>query len=119
MHIEQTTLSNGLTVLTNSLPHFESAAFGAFVNVGARRELAANNGIAHFTEHLMFKCNHRRSALDIATQIEVLGSDINAFTSMDMTAYYTTGLAKHIDQSIEIIGDVMTDSLFAPEEIAV
>lgn len=118
MQVEQTILSNGLVVISRSSRHLESASIGAFVNVGSRQETKANNGIAHFCEHLMFKGTSTRSAYDISKQIEVLGSDINAFTGMDLTAYYATGLATHIDQSIEIIGDAVTDSLFAPPDIA-
>jgi predicted Zn-dependent peptidase len=118
MHFEQTKLANGLLVITGALPHLESAACGVFVNAGARHETAHNNGVAHFCEHLMFKGTPSRTAYDIAKQIEVLGSTINAFTSKDMTAYYTTGLAEHIDESIEIIGDAVVNSLFAPAEIS-
>jgi predicted Zn-dependent peptidase len=117
MHVEQTILANGLLVITGALPHLESAACGVFVNAGARHETEQNNGAAHFCEHLMFKGTTSRTAYDIAKQIEVLGSEINAFTSKDMTAYYTTGLATHIDASVEIIGDALVNSLFAPAEI--
>lgn len=117
MQFEQTLLSGGLMVITHSSPHLESVSLGAFVNAGSRQETALNHGVAHFLEHLLFKGTQNRTANEIATQIEVLGSDINAFTSTDMTAVHATGLASHGGQSIEIIGDMITHSLFASPDI--
>lgn len=117
MHVEQTRLSNGLLVITAASPYLESAACGAFINAGARQETIANNGVAHFLEHLMFKGTTSRSAYEIVKQIEILGSDINAYTSTGMTAYHSTGLAINIAESIDIIGDALTDPLFAADDI--
>lgn len=118
MQIEQTVLENGLRVVTAHLPGFDSAAVGAFVNAGARCETAENGGIAHFLEHMAFKGTSSRSALQIATEVEVLGSHVNAFTSQSMTAYFVTGLNTNMDQAIAILGDVLTDSVYDPKEIA-
>ena len=119
MNIEQSVLPNGLRVVSARLPGFDSAAVGAFIDAGARNETAANNGIAHFLEHMAFKGTARRSALQIGAEIEVLGSNINAYTSHERTAYFVTGLKGTIGQSVAILGDVLTGSRFTPEDIAV
>jgi predicted Zn-dependent peptidase len=119
MDIQLTTLASGLRVLTARLPGFDSAAVAAFVDSGSRNETAEENGIAHFLEHMAFKGTARRDALTIAREIEILGSNINAYTSQDITAYFVTGLASNIEKSVAIIGDVLTASTFAEAEIAI
>jgi predicted Zn-dependent peptidase len=118
MDIQMTTLPNGLRVVTANLPGFDSAAVAAFVDSGSRNETPAENGIAHFLEHMAFKGTTSRSALDIAREIENLGSNINAFTSQGITAYFVTGLASNIEKAVAIIGDVLTASVFSEAEIA-
>ncbi len=112
-----TTLPNGLRVVTASLPGFDSAAVAAFVDSGSRNETAGENGIAHFLEHMAFKGTATRSALTIAREVENLGSNMNAFTSQSMTAYYVTGLAANLEKSVAIIGDILTGSVFDAAEI--
>jgi predicted Zn-dependent peptidase len=119
MNIEQSVLPNGLRVISVNLPGFDSAAVGAFVKAGARQETEANNGIAHFLEHMAFKGTKTRNALQIGQEIEVLGSNINAYTSHDQTAYFVTGLKTNVAQSVAILGDVLTASVFDPKDIAV
>jgi len=119
MDIHMTTLPNGLRVVTANLPGFDSAAVAAFVDCGSRNETEGENGIAHFLEHMAFKGTTSRSALDIAREIENLGSHINAFTSQGTTAYYATGLASNVEKAIAIIGDVLTASAFDETEIGV
>ncbi len=117
MNIEQTTLPNGLRVVSVNLPGFDSAAVAAFVKAGARNETEANNGIAHFLEHMAFKGTRTRSALQIGAEIEVLGSNVNAYTSHETTCYFVTGLKGTIDRSVAIIGDVLCNSVFEPKDI--
>jgi predicted Zn-dependent peptidase len=119
MELHLTTLPNGLRVITANLPGFDSAAVAAFIDCGARNETADENGIAHFLEHMAFKGTTSRSALDIAREIENLGSHINAYTSQGITAYFVTGLATTVEKSVAIIGDVLTASVFDKAEIAV
>ena len=116
--ISHSVLSNGVQVFTDTLTMFDSAAVAAFANTGSRHETAETNGVAHFLEHMAFKGTSQRSARDIAQQIEVLGSNINAFTSTNMTAYYATGLATNFREATTIIGDVLTDSNFNTADIA-
>jgi predicted Zn-dependent peptidase len=118
MDIQFTTLPTGLRVITANLPGFDSAAVAAFIDTGSRNETAAENGIAHFLEHMAFKGTKTRSSLDIAREIEMLGSNINAYTSQGTTAYFVTGLAANIEKAVAIIGDVLTASTFEEAEIA-
>ena len=119
MDIQLTTLPNGLRVVTANLPGFDSAAVAAFVDSGSRNEAADENGIAHFLEHMAFKGTTSRTALDIAREVEILGSNINAYTSQGITAYFVTGLASTVEKSVAIIGDVLTASVFDDAEIAI
>ena len=118
MQTQLTTLATGLRVITATLPGFDSAAVGAFVDVGSRNEGSEENGIAHFLEHMAFKGTTTRSALAIAGEIETLGSNINAYTSQGVTAYFVTGLAATVEKSVAIIGDVLTASVFNEADIA-
>jgi len=119
MNIEQSTLPNGLRVISVNLPGFDSAAVAAFVDAGSRNETAENNGIAHFLEHMAFKGTTHRTSLQIGQEIEVLGSSINAYTSQDQTCYFVTGLKSTVAESVAILGDVLTSSVFDTAEIAV
>ncbi len=119
MQIEQSKLESGLTVITARLPGFHSAAVAASVNAGARYETEANNGIAHFLEHMAFKGTTTRSSARIATEVEQLGSNINAFTSPSLTTYFVTGLGRNVARSVDILGDVLTRSVLADADIEV
>jgi predicted Zn-dependent peptidase len=116
--ISQTTLPGGLTVASARLPEFETAAVVVVVRAGARDEAKANNGVAHFLEHMAFKGTQDRSALDISVEIECLGASINAFTSHEMTAYHINGLKDSVADAVAILGDVLTGSRFADEDVA-
>jgi len=117
MRIEQTTLASGLAVVTACLPDFETAAVMVVVRAGSRDETAANSGVAHFLEHMAFKGTTTRTALDIAVEIECLGAHINAFTSQEMTAYHITGLKDSVADAVAMLGDVLTNSRYAAEDV--
>ncbi len=119
MQIEHSVLENGLNVITARLPGFDSAAVAAVVNAGARHETEANNGIAHFLEHMAFKGTTTRTAAQIAEEIELYGSSINAFTSQSMTAYHVNGLKKNVSRAVDILGDVLTRSVLAESDIEI
>ena len=88
MTIELTRLPSGLTVVTDAMPHLETASLGVWVGAGSRDETAEENGISHFLEHMAFKGTARRNARQIAEEIEAVGGDINAATGIETTAYY-------------------------------
>lgn len=111
-------LANGLTVITDPMPHLETAAVGVWVDAGARNETKATNGIAHMLEHMAFKGTSRRSARAIAEEIERVGGFINAYTGREQTAYYVRVLKNDVALGVDILADILQDSIFDPEEIA-
>lgn len=112
-----TKLANGLTVATIEMPGFETVALGAFIGVGSRYEPVNLNGISHMAEHMAFKGTQKRTAYDIAYEVERVGADINAFTSKDTTAYYVISLAQHTELALDIISDVLLNSTFPQDEL--
>ena len=117
MSVEVTTLPNGLTVATHSMPHLESVALGLWVGAGARSETPSEHGISHLLEHMAFKGTRRRSARDIAEAIEAVGGEMNAETSVDHTTYYIRLLKEDVAVGIDVLGDVVGDSLLDEEEL--
>ncbi len=115
--ISVTTLASGLTVLTERMERVETVAFGAYIGAGTRHETAAENGVAHFLEHMAFKGTASRSAVDIAEAIEDVGGHINAYTSREQTAYYVKLLKEDLALGVDIIGDILCHSSFEPEEV--
>jgi len=112
-----TTLPSGLTVLTERMDRVETISFGAYIGAGTRHETAAENGVAHFLEHMAFKGTATRSAIDIAEAIENVGGHINAYTSREQTAYYVKLLKEDLGLGVDIIGDILCHSSFEPEEL--
>jgi len=119
MSIETHRLSNGLTLVAERMPGLESSTVGVWVKAGARNEDAAQNGIAHFLEHMAFKGTTARSALEIAEVIEDVGGFINAYTSREMTAYYTRVLGADVPLALDVLADILRDSTFDPREIEI
>jgi predicted Zn-dependent peptidase len=118
MSIEMTTLSNGLRVVTDHNAKVETAAIGLWVPVGARHETIRTNGIAHMLEHMAFKGTKTRSAKDIAQQIEQVGGYLNAATSRETTSYYARVLKDDVGLSLDILGDILQNSVFDEDELA-
>jgi predicted Zn-dependent peptidase len=116
-HVAITTLPSGLTVLTERMDRVETVSFGAYIGAGTRHETAAENGVAHFLEHMAFKGTATRSAVDIAEAVENVGGHINAYTSREQTAYYVKLLKEDLALGVDIIGDILCHSSFEPEEL--
>lgn len=104
-------LSNGITVVMETMPYLKSASFGVWVKVGSANEDESNNGIAHMIEHMMFKGTKTRTARQIADEMARIGGNLNAFTSKECTSYYATALSEHLPMAIRIIGDMLNNSL--------
>ena len=104
-------LSNHITVITEKLPYLKSASFGVWVKVGSVNENDKNNGIAHMIEHMLFKGTKSRTAKQIADEMAKIGGNMNAFTSKECTSYYSTTLSEHLPIAIDIISDMLTNSL--------
>ena len=117
MSVEITRLANGLTIATETMPTLESAALGIWVKAGARDEMANEHGIAHLLEHMAFKGTSRRTARQIAEQIEDVGGDLNAATSVESTAYYARVLKNDVPLAIDILTDILVDSRFDEAEL--
>ncbi len=115
--IRVTRLPSGLTVVTERMERVETVSFGAYVASGTRHETAAENGVSHFLEHMAFKGTTRRSAAEIAEEIEAVGGHINAYTAREQTAYYVKVLKEDAALGVDIIGDILTHSTFEPEEL--
>ncbi len=119
MTVNLHTLSNGLRIVTEHMPGLQSASLGLWVNAGGRHERVEQNGIAHFLEHMAFKGTARRSALQIAEEIEDVGGYINAYTSREVTAYYARILKEDVALALDLIGDIVLNPIFDPREIEV
>jgi predicted Zn-dependent peptidase len=117
MSVEVSRLSNGLTVATETIAHIESVALGVWVKSGSRNERQEEHGIAHLLEHMAFKGTNRRSAWQIASQIEDVGGEINAATSVETTSFYARVLDTDVPLAIDILADILTDSRFDPSEL--
>ena len=119
MTVNLTTLDNGFRIVTEAMPGLQSAAIGIWVNAGARHERAAQNGIAHFLEHMAFKGTRTRSALAIAEAIEDVGGYINAYTSREVTAYYARVLKDDVPLALDVVADILRNPLFEGREIEI
>jgi predicted Zn-dependent peptidase len=115
--VAKTVLPNGLTVLTEVMERVETVSFGAYIGAGTRHETAAENGVAHFLEHMAFKGTAKRSAVDIAEAVENVGGHINAYTSREQTAYYVKMLKEDLGLGVDIIGDILCHSSFERGEL--
>jgi predicted Zn-dependent peptidase len=116
---EITTLANGLRVVTERMDGLASASVGLWINAGGRHERPEQNGIAHFLEHMAFKGTKRRTALQIAEEIEDVGGYINAYTSREMTAYYARVLEADVPLAIDVVSDIVLNPVFDAKEIEV
>ena len=116
-NVEVTKLSNGLTVVTDRMKHLESAALGVWVKAGSRDEQESEHGIAHLLEHMAFKGTKARTARDIAEQIENVGGDVNAATSAETTSFYARVLKDDVPLAVDILADILTNSLFEEDEL--
>ncbi len=119
MTVNLHTLPNGLRIVTEHMPGLQSASLGIWVNAGGRHERLDQNGIAHFLEHMAFKGTKRRSALQIAEEIEDVGGYINAYTSREVTAYYARVLKDDVPLALDLISDILLNPIFDPHEIEV
>ncbi|HEX6959217.1 MAG TPA: pitrilysin family protein [Ferrovibrio sp.] len=117
MTIRISTLPNGLRVVSETMPQVKTASVGIWVDAGARDEAPEINGVAHMLEHMAFKGTERRSALDIAEEIEAVGGHLNAFTSREQTAYYARVMGDDIDLAIDILADILQHSTFEASEL--
>ena len=112
-----TRLANGVRVVTQHMPHVETASLGVWVDVGARHESAPENGISHFLEHMAFKGTERRTARAIAEEIEQVGGELNAATGLETTAYFARVLKADVGLALDIIADILLKPRYSADEL--
>jgi len=113
----KTILENGVRIVTKRIPYVRSVSMGVWVNVGARDETAAENGLSHFIEHMIFKGTCKRSAFQIAKEFDMIGGQTNAFTTMENTCYYAKVIDTHLKAMVDILSDIFLNSVFDAEEV--
>src|SRR5579863_4570947 len=110
--MRRTELSNGLRVLTESMPTMVSSTIGIWVENGSRYETPAESGVSHFIEHVLFKGTDKRSAAQIAEEIDAVGGVLNAFTGKESTCYYAKVLGADLSMATDLLADIFLNSLF-------
>src|SRR5208282_6482592 len=110
-------LSNGVRILPEAMPAVLSTTIGVWVENGSRYEEPAENGVSHFIEHLLFKGTRKRTAAQIAEEMDAVGGVLNAFTGKEYTCYYAKVLGEDLVMAVGLLADLFLDSIFAPEEI--
>lgn len=111
-------LDNGMRVASENVPHAHSAAFAVAVNVGARHESDDEQGISHLIEHMAFKGTQRMNARQIAEAFDMMGGDINAYTSHEHTVYYAKVLKEYADDALALLCEIVADPALAEDELA-
>ena len=117
MSVDVTKLPSGLTVVTDSMPHLETAALGVWAGVGGRDEKPNEHGISHLLEHMAFKGTTRRSSREIVEEIEAVGGDLNAGTSTETTAYYARVMKADVPLALDVLSDILANPSFVPDEL--
>ncbi len=111
------TFDNGLRLVLHKTEGLLSVTTGVLVKTGSINETESENGISHFIEHTMFKGTKKRSAFEISDFIDRIGAQINAFTSKEMTCYYTKSTYEHLEDSLEVLSDIFFNSVFDEQEL--
>lgn len=110
-------LHNGLRIVLEHISYVSSVSVGVFIETGSRNEQEQTNGISHFIEHMLFKGTYKRDGKKIAETIENVGGQINAFTSKEMTCFYTKSLNTHLHLCLDILSDMLLNSKLSEEDI--
>jgi predicted Zn-dependent peptidase len=113
---KKTVFSNGLTLLSERLEQFQSLSIGVWVKIGTRHETPKVAGVSHFLEHMLFKGTKKRSALDIARQVDQVGGEFNAFTSREHTCFHLLLLDRDFGLGLDILSDILMNSTFKKDE---
>ena len=114
---EKITLPNGVRILTERVPDIRSATLGIWAATGSRHEAAAENGAAHFIEHMVFKGTSTQSAAEIAQRMDAIGGQVNAFTTKECTCFYARALDSHLSEALDILCSMFFDARFSQEDV--
>ena len=117
MGVEIIKLANGITVVLEKMPYVRSVSFGLWVRCGSRNESETESGVTHFTEHMFFKGTSRRTAKEIAEEMDEIGGQINAYTSKEHTCVYARVLDSHFDVALDVMADIFFDSRFDETDV--
>ena len=115
--IKQTTLPNGIRLIYEKMEQVRSVAMGVWVDTGSVRETQETAGASHLIEHMVFKGTARRSAEQIAVEMDAIGGNINAFTGKENTCFYAKVLDEHLDVVSDVLSDIVFHSVFDAEEL--
>jgi len=115
--IAKSVLKNGIRVISETMPHSHSVSIGIWITNGSRHDRLEINGVTHFIEHLLFKGTHKRTALDIAREIDSVGGVLNAFTCREYVCYYAKVLSDALPKAVSLLSDIFMNSLFDSSEI--
>jgi len=110
-------LSNGTAVVGTHIPYLRSVAIGFWIKAGSRNESPELNGISHFLEHLAFKGTKRRTAHQIAIEMDSIGGHVDAFTDREFICFYAKILDEHLPKAVDILSDILLNSIYDPVEI--
>jgi len=115
--VNRTLLSNGIRIISQRIPHACSVTIGLWVVGGSRQEKPEFSGVSHFIEHLLFKGTEKRSAFEIAREIDSMGGFMNAFTGREFVCYYAKVLSDFFPKTLDLLADIFLDSRFPADEI--
>lgn len=114
---EKILLKNGVKILYEQVPYVRSAAMGIFAGCGSRLEAPSENGASHFIEHMVFKGTDTRTAADIASEMDAIGGQVNAYTTKETTCFYARALSEHLDRAADILCDMFLNPRFDPKDV--
>ncbi len=117
MGYQKTILGNGIRVITEEIPYLKSVSIGVWVTTGSRDEHPNENGVSHFIEHLLFKGTERRTAFDIAKEIDSVGGTLNAFTGREYTCFYSKVIDKNLPLAIDLLSDIFLHSIMEVKDV--
>src|SRR5580693_4750144 len=116
--IRATTLSNGLLVLTERMPHLRSVSMGVWIDSGSRDESIELNGISHFIEHMVFKGTTTRTAQQFAREVDAIGGNLDAFTGKETICFNIKVLDENVPAALDLLSDLVLHPTFDPEDLA-
>ncbi|MGC2661279.1 MAG: pitrilysin family protein [Bryobacteraceae bacterium] len=116
-NIERASLSNGVRIVTEIMPHVRSVSLGIWIGKGSRVEHGPENGISHFIEHMVFKGTKNRSAADIARSVDSVGGGLDAFTSKELVSFNTKVMDEHLPFAFDVLADLVLNPLFRADDI--
>src|SRR3989338_7878672 len=116
MQLKKEEFENGMTIISEVVPHVRSVAVGVWIMTGSRDEDEQISGASHFIEHLLFKGTKTRDAKNIAFTIDSIGGQFDAFTTREYTCLYVKALTQYLDVVMELLSDILLNSTFDGEE---